>query len=114
MGGSGSAPSNAAPGMSLRLIIRPEAEADIRETIQWYEEQQSGLGWQFAEETGKSIRRALGNPRAYRLMRRQPHVRRVLMHRFPYRIFYLLREDALVVFAIIHGKRQEANWVERI
>jgi plasmid stabilization system protein ParE len=100
--------------MSLRLIIRPEAEADIRATIQWYEEQQSGLGWQFAEETGKFIRRSLGNSRAYRLMRRQPHVRRILMNRFPYRIFYLLREDALVVFAVIHGKRQEANWVERI
>jgi plasmid stabilization system protein ParE len=100
--------------MSLQLIIRPEAEADIRETMQWYEEKQSGLGWEFAEEIGKSISRALGNPRAYRLIRRQPHVRRILTHRFPYRILYLLREDALVVFAVIHGKRQEAHWLERI
>jgi plasmid stabilization system protein ParE len=72
------------------------------------------LGWQFAEETGKSIRRALGNPRAYRLMRRQPQVRRILTHRFPYRIFYLLRDEAVVVFAVIHGKRQETNWIERL
>jgi plasmid stabilization system protein ParE len=47
-------------------------------------------------------------------MRRQPQVRRILTHRFPYRIFYLLREDALVVFAVMHSKRQETNWIERI
>jgi toxin ParE1/3/4 len=99
--------------MSLRLIVRPEAEADIQEIVQWYEEKQSGLGWQF-EETGKSIGRALDNPRAYRLVRRQPQVRRILTHRFPYRILYLLREDALVVLAVIHGKRQETDWIERI
>ena len=100
--------------MSLRLIVRPEAEADIREIVQWSEEKQSGLGWQFAEEAGESIRRALGNPRAYRLMRRQPQVRRILPRRFPYRIFYLLREGVLVVFAVIHGKRRETNWIKRI
>jgi plasmid stabilization system protein ParE len=72
------------------------------------------IGWRFAEETGKSIGRALDNPRAYRLMRRQPQVCRILTHRFPYRIFYLLREEALVVFAVIHGKRQETDWIERI
>jgi toxin ParE1/3/4 len=114
MGRSESTPSEAAQGMSLRLIIRPEAEADIQEIVQWYEEKQSGLGWQFAEETGKSIERALSNPQAYRLMRRQPLVRRIVTHRFPYRIFYLLREEALVVFAVIHGKRRQTNWIERI
>jgi plasmid stabilization system protein ParE len=100
--------------MSLRLTVRPEAEADIREAIQWYEEKQFGLGWQFVQEAGKAIGRALANPRAYRLMRRQPQVRRILTHRFPYRVFYLVREDALVVLAVIHGKRRETSWVERI
>jgi plasmid stabilization system protein ParE len=100
--------------MSLRLIVRPEAEADIREIVRWYEEKQSGLGWQFAQEAGESIGRALDNPRAYRLMRRQPPVRGILTRRFPYRIFYLLREDALVVFAVIHGKRQATNWIKRL
>jgi plasmid stabilization system protein ParE len=100
--------------MSLRLIIRREAEADIREAIQWYEEKQFGLGWQFAQEVGTAIGRALANPRAYRLMRHQPQVRRILTHRFPYRVFYLVRKDALVVFAVIHGKRRETSWVERI
>jgi hypothetical protein len=41
--------------MSLRLIVRSEAEADIREIVRWYEAKQPGLGWQFADETGKSL-----------------------------------------------------------
>jgi len=47
-------------------------------------------------------------------MRRQPQVRRILVRRFPYRIFYVLRDDALVVFAVIHGKRKEATWIDRV
>jgi toxin ParE1/3/4 len=100
--------------MSRRLIVRPEAETDLGEIVRWYEEKQAGLGWQFAEEAHHALRRALNNPLAYRLMRRQPQVRRILIHRFPYRIFYVLREDALVVFAVIHGKRQETTWIDRI
>lgn len=100
--------------MSLRLIVRSEAECDIREAIGWYEGRGTRLGRQFSEEVRQSIQRALGSPKAYRLMRRQPQVRRILTHRFPYRIFYLLREDALVVFAVIDGKRQEAEWAERL
>lgn len=100
--------------MSRRLIVRPEAEADLAEIARWYEEKQPGLGWQFVEEAGQAVKRALGNPRAYRLMRRQPQVRRILVHRFPYRIFYVLRDDALVVFAVIHGKRKEATWIDRV
>jgi plasmid stabilization system protein ParE len=38
--------------MSRRLIVRPEAEADLAEIVRWYEEKQPGLGWQFAEEAG--------------------------------------------------------------
>ena len=70
--------------MSRRLIVRPQAEADLLEIVRWYEEKQAGLGWQFAEEAGQALKRALGNPRAYRLMRRQPQVRRILVRRFPY------------------------------
>jgi plasmid stabilization system protein ParE len=100
--------------MSRRLIIRPSAEVDIRDAIHWYDKKESGLGWQFVEEVHRSIQRALGNPTAYRLMRRQPQVRRILTRRFPYRIFYILRPDALVVFGVLYGKRREADWVRRL
>ena len=36
--------------MSWRVIIRPNAEADVREARQWYESQRTGLGDELLEE----------------------------------------------------------------
>jgi len=35
--------------MSRRLILRPEAEEDVRQGYLWYEERQAGLGRRFVE-----------------------------------------------------------------
>jgi toxin ParE1/3/4 len=100
--------------MSLRLIIRDEAEADITTSALWYDEQRPGLGFQFVLEVDRAIKRVLASPRASRLMRRKPEVRRVLTGRFPYRVFYLLRPDTIVVFAVLHGARQDSHWTGRV
>ena len=100
--------------MSLRLIVRPEAEADALEAALWYESREPGLGLEVTAELQAAIERALENPLAYLLLRKQPHVRRVLTRRFPYRIFYIVRSDALVVFAILHAARDERYWRRRL
>jgi plasmid stabilization system protein ParE len=41
-------------------------------------------------------------------------VRRVLTRRFPYRIFYVVRPDAIVVFAVLHAAQDEDNWLRRM
>jgi plasmid stabilization system protein ParE len=74
--------------MNLRLIVRPEAEADILEAALWYERREPGLGLEVTAEIHAAIDRGLENPMAYLLLRKDPHVRRVLARRFPYRIFY--------------------------
>jgi hypothetical protein len=35
--------------MSLRVILRPEAQADLLETRDWYDQQELGLGMAFAD-----------------------------------------------------------------
>ena len=35
--------------MSHRLSIRPEAEADMAEAFEWYEERQPALGYEYCE-----------------------------------------------------------------
>lgn len=100
--------------MSVRLIIRAEAELDITEAAQWYQEQQAGLGVEFINEVRTAIQRVAERPLAWRLIRRKPHVRRILTHRFPYRIFYIVRKDAVIIFAAIHGKRHDRTWRKRL
>jgi plasmid stabilization system protein ParE len=100
--------------MSRRLIVRREAEADITEAALWYDEREAGLGWELTLEVRAAIRRALEHPLLYPLLRQRPKVRRVLARPFPYRIFFLVRDDAIIVFAVIHAARHDRHWRERI
>lgn len=99
--------------MNLRVIVRLEAEADILEAALWYESREPGLGLEVIAEIHAAIDRALENPLAYLLLRKDPHVRRVLARRFPYRIFYTVKSDVLVVFAILHAARDQRYWQRR-
>lgn len=97
-----------------RLVVRPEAEADLTEATSWYEEREPGLGLELLIDVGSAMRRAMENPLLYRLFRLEPEVRRVLARRFPYRIFFIVRPDALIVFAILHAARHDEHWQKRI
>ncbi len=96
--------------MSYRLIIRAQAEADITDAAIWYNARQTGLGHRFLAEIQAAIQAAAANPRQHRRLRRRPEVRRVLTKHFPYRIFFVLRPDAIVVFRVLHTARHDRQW----
>lgn len=48
--------------MSRRLIVRPQAEADITEAALWYENREAGLGLELTGEVRNAIGRAVQNP----------------------------------------------------
>ena len=100
--------------MSRRLIVRPEAEFDIIEAAVWYEGREPGLGLEVMAEIRAAINRALQDPLAYLRLRKRPHVRRILVRQFPYRVFYIVRTDAIVVFAVIHASQHDRNWKRRL
>jgi hypothetical protein len=58
--------------MIRRLIIRPEAEADLMAAALWYENRQSGLGEEFLAEARAAINGAVTHPRHYLCLRRRP------------------------------------------
>lgn len=99
--------------MNRRLIIRAEAEADITEAAMWYEGQEGGLGFEFTGEIRAATRRAVERPLSYLRVRKRPEVRRILARRFKYRIFYIVRTDAIVVFSVLHAARHDRHWKER-
>lgn len=99
--------------MNRQLIVRPEAEADITDAVVWYDSRESGLGLELISEVHSAIARALKNPESFTRVRRNPTVRRVLTRRFPYRIFFVVRTDALVVFAVLHAARHDRVWKHR-
>ena len=99
--------------MNRRLIIRPEAEADLTDAAVWYDSRQPGLGLELISEVHSAIARALKNPESFTLVRRSPTIRRVLARRFPYRLFFIVRPDAIVVFAVLHAAQHDRAWKHR-
>jgi plasmid stabilization system protein ParE len=93
------------------LIVRPEAEADLAASRLWYEEQHEGLGARFIAEVDATFRRIEANPMAFSLVRGK--LRRALVRRFPFGVFYALTERYIVVVAVLHAARDPRLWGKR-
>lgn len=89
--------------MNLGARLRPEAEADLREASEWYDGRKVGLGNEFLAEVERSLTLIQENPRLCSEIHR--NVRRALLRRFPYGLFYLLEAETVVVLAVLHQAR---------
>jgi plasmid stabilization system protein ParE len=98
--------------VTWRIIIRPEAEGDIAETREWYEERQRGLSLEFRSALDDTMSSIAGNPELYARIYR--NLRRALVARFPFAVFYVLRKESIIVIAVLHTSRSPALWRNRL
>ena len=90
--------------MNWRVIIRPNAETDLREAWLWYESQRAGLGDELLIIIRAAIRRLETDPERRPFYYRD--FRRLLTHRFPYKLVYRVEGERVIVFRILHAKRE--------
>lgn len=93
------------------LILRKEAEEDIKEAYDWYESQRENLGQAFITEIEQVLEAIQESPVSYTQVFKP--VRRTLCKKFPYAIYFVLRHADIVVLAILHQRRRPALWQER-
>jgi toxin ParE1/3/4 len=94
--------------MSQRLIFRPEAQKDVAEAAEWYDQQSAGLSLRFRAALDNTLAAIEENPRLH------PQVlRRALVRRFPFGIFYVPRTDGVIVVAVLHTARDPRLWRAR-
>jgi len=98
--------------MTYRLIIRPEAEAELAEAFDWYEHHAPGLGGDFLFAFDAVLSSVLNNPLLHPALYRG--IRRALLRRFPYQVLFLPEEDVITVIAVFHGARDPRRWQDRI
>jgi toxin ParE1/3/4 len=94
-----------------RVILLAEAREDVIEAFRWYEAERRGLGKVFRAALNQSIRRIRRTPLTAQVVYRD--LRRVLVERFPYGVFYRVFPDAIVVVAVVHGSRAPSEWMRR-
>jgi plasmid stabilization system protein ParE len=95
----------------VRLIIHPEASADIQAEANYYEEIQAGLGAAFLDEVDAAIDTVLGMPEAFPI--RRTNIRVFVFARFPFSLLYRVSESALEVLVVRHHARHENYGMDR-
>jgi plasmid stabilization system protein ParE len=95
----------------LRALFRRAASADVEAALGWYENQRRGLGREFVAAVGAAVTRIEESPLAFPVVRRD--IRRAVLQRFPYALYFRVIGDAVVVIACLHGKRHPRTWQSR-
>ena len=94
--------------MAFRLKFSARALREIGEAQAWYESQNSGLGEEFIAAIELQLKRPEQAPLLYAEV--IPHVRRALLPRFPYGLFYVTRDSLVHVLAVLHDSSDPRRW----
>jgi toxin ParE1/3/4 len=94
------------------LIIHSEAITELDSAIAYYEKRKVGLGLDFLSEVEQYLGKIQQNPNLGALYKASG-LRRYVMQRFPFLIFYTEFEEFIWVVAIAHGKRRPDYWRRR-
>lgn len=97
--------------MKQKLILRQEAERDLSEAHAWYEEIVPGLGSNFLVVVERALEFIQENPAQFPLIYRD--VRRALLSRFPYGVFFVWEAQRISVLAVMHTAREPTKWRHR-
>ena len=97
--------------MTRRFVVRPEASAHIAEAFSWYQARRDGLGWELKVELDAVFGLVQQAPEAGPVVYRG--LRRLLLNRFPYSVYYTLTPDLIEIRALIHNRRHPRHWRSR-
>lgn len=97
------------------IIIHTEAIAELDGAIAYYDKQKVGLGLDLLVEVEQAIGSIQQNPNlgAVHNVKKVTGVRRYVLQRFPFLIFYAELETLIWIVAIAHGKRKPNYWMQR-
>ena len=94
-----------------RLIVRRAAQLEVRSIRKWYDDEEDGLSARFLAELDDVVERLRSTPQQFPVV--QKSMRRALLHRFPYCVYFVDHVDAVIIFAVLHQHRNPAEWKRR-
>lgn len=94
--------------MAYCLKFSTRALRETGQAQEWYETQSPRLGEEFIAAMELQLKRLEQAPLFY--AEAIPGVRRALLPRFPYGLFYAVRGDLVHVLAVLHEVRSPRQW----
>jgi plasmid stabilization system protein ParE len=90
------------------VIVLDRAEAEMTLSYAWYEDERPGLGEEFLQAVNTAFTSIRDNPNLCPFVHRQ--IRRALVHRFPFAVFYVVRGANVIVLHVLHTSRSPSRW----
>ena len=96
----------------MEIKFLAPAESEFTGAISYYNMQSEGLGYEFAAEIKRTIERIIQYPEAWAKL--SIRARRCRTNRFPYGVIYQVREETLLIVAVMHMSREPQTWETRL
>ena len=87
----------------IQLRILPEVFQDTTNAFNWYDDRESGLGEHFLSCFRATYNPITANPFTYRIVYK--NYRRVLLHPFPYALYFRLQDEQAIITLVFHTAR---------
>jgi plasmid stabilization system protein ParE len=101
--------------MTARLLIEPEAEAELEEAADHYDESVPGLGLEFLAEMRQRTQDVVDAPQRFPPFGGVEDVRCAhAIGRFPHLVIYMVVGDTVHVLAFMHPRRRPGYWAHRV
>jgi len=95
----------------MKLEFHPQAEVELIEEATFYELQVQGLGERFEAEIRRATNFLLEHPTIGTPA--DAHIRKFLLNRFPFTLYYSVAADVLRIEVIAHQRRRPGYWQSR-
>jgi plasmid stabilization system protein ParE len=97
--------------MASPVSFRPLAQDDVDDGLSWYGAEQPALALRFAESLDAVVFKVADTPFQFPTV--YGEVRRALLGRFPYGVFFTVQNDTIHVLAVVHLHRHPDSWKTR-
>jgi hypothetical protein len=95
----------------VKLLVHSEAKEELIEASIYLESQVVGLGTYFIDEVERVLALIEQQPMAGSII--GVNERRFIVSRFPYGIIYNIKDDQILILAIMNLKRKPHYWSSR-
>ena len=96
----------------MTFSFHPAARKELDQAVDFYEECEPGLGYEFLEEIYATVARVVEYPEAWSPF--SARTRRCLTQRFPYGVIYQAKDGEIRILALAHSHQRPGYWLNRL
>ncbi len=96
----------------MKSLFVPKPPVKFKKPLIVYQEKTEGLGLEFLRAADACLAGVQRNPLASPMMYQE--IRRALLRKFPYILFYIVKEEQIIVLACFHARRDPIDWMRRV